>query len=280
MNVRPLTERIAECVREWGIAIQHTHKTPSSFIAFGTCGSEQVVLKVARQPGDEWRGGEVLAAFEGRGAVRVIQHVEGAVLLERLLPGTPLASLSLEGRDKEATEILAEVIHGMSQAQASPNTFPTVADWGNGFQHYLASGDSQVPIDLVERGQHIYQQLCASQQHVRLLHGDLQHYNVLFDSARGWVAIDPKGVVGELEYEIGASLRNPYENPDLLAAPGVIERRLRQYAARLPLDPERALQWGFAQAVLSAIWSIEDGFALDATAPALRLAQAIQPMLG
>src|ERR1044071_238141 len=129
MHVRPLTERIAECVREWEIAVQRTQETPSSFIAFGTRGPEQVVLKVVRQSGDEWRGGEVLAAFEGRGAARVIQHVEGAVLLERLLPGTPLASLSLGGRDEEATEILAQVIHRMSQAQASPNTFAPVADW-------------------------------------------------------------------------------------------------------------------------------------------------------
>jgi streptomycin 6-kinase len=280
MKVRPLAERIAERVREWGIAVQHTQETPSSFIAFGTRGSQQVVLKVVRQPGDEWQCGEVLAAFEGCGIVRVYQRVEGAVLLERLNPGTPLASLSLDGRDEEATEILAEVISRMSQSQAPQNSFPTVADWGKGFQRYLASGDRQVPIDLVERGQHIYGQLCASQQHVRLLHGDLQHYNVLFDGERGWVAIDPKGIVGELEYEIGASLRNPYESPDLLAAPETIERRLKQYADRLLLDLERALHWSFAQAVLSAIWSVEDGFAVDAGNPAIRLARAIRPMLG
>src|ERR1044071_7283855 len=110
MRIRPLTERVAERIRAWGIAVQHTQETPSSFIAFGTRESQQVVLKVARQPGDEWRSGEVLAAFAGRGVVRVFQHIEGAVLLERLFPGTLLASLSLEGRDQEATAILAEVI--------------------------------------------------------------------------------------------------------------------------------------------------------------------------
>lgn len=51
---------------------------------------------------------------------------------------------------------------------------------------------------------------------------DLQHYNVLFDDARGWLAIDPKGVVGEVEYEIGAILRNPIERPDLFAAPEIV----------------------------------------------------------
>ena len=62
----------------------------------------------------------------------------------------------------------------------------------------------------VERAQRLYVGLCASQTSTRLLHGDLHHYNILRDGDRGWVAIDPKGVVGEVEYEIGAALRNPY----------------------------------------------------------------------
>jgi hypothetical protein len=33
-----------------------------------------------------------------------------------------------------------------------------------------------------------------------------------------WIAVDPKGVIGEIEYEIGASLRNPYENPEIFAS--------------------------------------------------------------
>jgi streptomycin 6-kinase len=112
-----------------------------------------------------------------------------------------------------------------------------------------------------------------------LLHGDLQHYNVLFDAERGWLAIDPKGVVGETEYEIGAFVRNPVAQPELFLSRSTIERRLKQFTNRLNLDYERALGWAFAQAVLSAIWSIEDGFAVDATNPALRLAEITRPML-
>jgi streptomycin 6-kinase len=101
----------------------------------------------------------------------------------------------------------------------------------------------------------------------------------LFDSDRGWLAIDPKGVIGEVEYEIGASLRNPYEKPELFASPETVERRLRCFEAKLKLNYDRALAWGFAQAVLSAIWSVEDGFAVDAGNPSLRLANAIRPIL-
>lgn len=125
----------------------------------------------------------------------------------------------------------------------------------------------------------MHSRLCDSQRCTRLLHGDLHHHNVLFDFDRGWVAIDPKGVVGEIEYEIGAALRNPYERPDLFASPATVERRLQLFTSKLNLDFKRALAWGFAQAVLSAIWSVEDGFAVDARNPSIMLAEAIRPML-
>jgi streptomycin 6-kinase len=274
-----LRERVEERIRDWRIVAQDTLETPGSFIVYGTRGNQPVVLKVMRQPGDEWRCGEVLDAFNGMGMVKVYEYVEGAVLLERLHPGTSLAAIALDGRDEEATETLTEVIRRMSQSNGPFRQFATVEDWGKGFQRYLASGDHRVPKSLVEQGQNLYVNLCASQQARRLLHGDLQHYNILFDSQRGWTAIDPKGVVGEVEYEIGAGLRNPYEEPALFASPEKIEVRLKHFENRLKIDFKRALQWGFAQAVLSAIWTIEDGFELDPRNPSIRLANAMRPML-
>src|SRR5215813_916710 len=278
-----LEKRVEERVRDWGVVIQDILETQSSFIAFGKRGNQPVVLKVIRQPGDEWRCGEVLAAFDGRGTARVFEYTEGAVLLERLNPGTPLASLAMEGRDEEATEILADVIGRISQAPGPLperlKAFASAQDWGKGFQSYLASGDNQIPRSLVEQGQRLYFDLCASQRDVRLLHGDLQHYNVLFDSDRGWSPIDPRGVVGAIEYEIGAGLRNPCEKPELFASPAPIEKRLKCFEAKLKLNYNRMLAWGFAQAVLSAIWSFEDGFAVDSGNPSLRLANAILSIL-
>src|SRR5207244_1723119 len=84
-------------------------------------------------------------------------------------------------------------------------------------------------LEAFEQGRRVYSDLCGSQRHRQLLHGDLHHYNVLFDARRGWLAIDPKGVVGELEYEVGAALRNPYEAPELFLEPSTIERRVEQF---------------------------------------------------
>jgi streptomycin 6-kinase len=271
----------------WGVVVDYTFETESSQIAFGSCAagtreSQLVVLKVIKREGDEWRSGEVLKIFDGVGVARVYEHAPGAVLLERLSPGNSLAEMSLSGKDAEATEILADVIGQMSStrnASCDCSEAVTVWDWAKGFELYVATGDDQLPKELVESARHLYLKLCASQREPRLLHGDLQHYNVLFDSERGWLAIDPKGVVGETEYEIGAILRNPIEKPDLFASRAVIERRTERLAERLGLDYGRILSWAFAQAVLSAIWDIEDGFPVDPMNPALRLADVLQPML-
>ena len=267
------------------MVVEDIFETNSSVIAFGTCDSQAVVLKVIKQTGDEWHSGEILKALDGNGVVRVYQQTPGAVLMERLRPGNSLVEMAIGDKDEEATDILADVIRWMSSLESSESAseslkaFKTVQEWGKGFERYVATGNGQIPIELVKAGEHVFSRLCASQRLPRLLHGDLQHYNVLFDSNRGWVAIDPKGVVGELEYEIGAALRNPIERPELFLSRPTIERRLKQFTSKLNLDFERMLGWSFAQAVLSAIWEIEDGFVLDATNPSLRLANAIQSML-
>jgi streptomycin 6-kinase len=288
-----LLDRIQQHVREWGVAVEDSWETESSVIVFGTrdqigCeahNNQPVVLKVVKRPGDEWRSGEILEAFSGNGFARVYEYAPGAVLMERLRPGNSLVDLTLNGRDEEATDILADVIQQISAGASSmsarelPQACATVHDWAKGFERYLATGDEQIPKRLVAAAQRVYLELCASQRRPQLLHGDFQHYNVLFDSDRSWLTIDPKGVVGEIEYEVGAALRNPHQQPELFLSRLIIERRLKQFTKKLNLNFERALAWAFAQAVLSALWEVEDGAAVDLANPALELAEVIRPML-
>jgi streptomycin 6-kinase len=272
------TERTTELARLWRVTIEESLETPSSLITYGRRNDRRVVLKVVKRPCDEWRSGDVLRAFDGRGVVRVDEHIDGAVLLERLDPGTSLAELACADRDEEATAILADVIASMSPGDP-PRGCPTVADWPDSFTRYLATGDAQVPSPLVRRADLIYRTLCESQRETRLLHGDLQHYNVLRDRERGWVVIDPKGVVGELEYEIGASLRNPSERPDVYTDSATIEKRIRVVSSRLTLDVGRVTRWAFAQAVLSLIWGVEEGYTIVPDNPMFALVAALDPMI-
>lgn len=250
-------------------------ETPTSLLAFGHRGSLPVVVKLSRPGGDEWDAGTIVEAFGGRGMARAYAHRPGAVLLEWLTPGTPLTTLTLAGQDDEATAILADVLQRLV-APIVPEGCPTVEQWGQSFAAYLGGGNREIPQALVERGRTWYDVLATSQQQRRLLHGDLQHHNVLHDAQRGWLAIDPKGVVGETEYDLGASLRNPSES---FTTRQVLERRLAIYGARLPIALDRVLAWAYAQAVLSVIWECEDGVPVTPDNPTLRFATMIEPML-
>lgn len=209
-----------------------------------------------------------LRLFDGRGAVRLLEAdpAIGALLLERVEPGTPL--LELEERDgEEATRIAATVMRQLWRPAPVEHSFPTVARWELGFTRLRArfgGGTGPLPAALVEEAERLFAELDASAAAPALLHGDLNYGNSLRAGAgRGagqpWLAIDPKGLVGEPAYETGVLLRDPL--PRLLRRPqpgGILARRVDLLAEALGFERERIRGWGLAQAVLSAWWSIED----------------------
>ena len=203
---------------------------------------------------------EALRVFNGRGTVRLIQAdaQSGAILLERLRPGKSLLSLD----DTESTRIAAGVMAKMWTTPPEENAFPSVADWAMGFDRLrgrFGGGTGPFPEDLIPRAERMFEELLGSADEPVLLHGDLHHSNVLSAGSNRWLAIDPKGVICEPAYEVGAWLRNPV--PEILRMPDlekVTARRLDQFADLLGMDRERLKGWGFAQAVLSAWWSYED----------------------
>lgn len=139
-----LSNRVDDRVGAWRIVVERVTETERSVLAFGRRDNQPVVLKVIKNPREEWRSGEILKAFEGRGVVRVYEYMEGALLLERLNPGQSLVTIALNGADDEATRVLAELIRTMSPA-SSVEAAPTASDWGRAFERYAASGDTQVP---------------------------------------------------------------------------------------------------------------------------------------
>ena len=140
--------------------------------------------------------------------------------------------------------------------------FPTVEKWGEGLKRLRRTfdgGSGPFPEALIETAETLFTELIATSDEPVLLHGDLHHRNILSARRQPWLALDPKGVVGEAAYEVGSLLRNPM--PELLNAPHprrVLAKRVDQLAEELGFERERLVNWGFAQAVLSAWWSYED----------------------
>jgi streptomycin 6-kinase len=213
-------------------------------------------VKVPNPDEDEANSLAVLSHFDGTGAVKVLDHDGGAMLLERAVPGHPLTELVIAGRDDEATAILCEVMVALHGLEVPRQSFPTVEDWGRELDEYRRSGDMTISATLLDRALGRFTELAGTQESRRLLHGDLHHDNILFDDRRGWLAIDPKGVIGEPGYEVGAAVRNPAAR---FTVPSIIERRVGIFCERLGFDRRRVLGWAFTQAVLSAVWQVEAG---------------------
>lgn len=243
----------------WNVTLESLPlETNTSLIAKVSRHNHSYILKISLEEGDE-KTGAVLRHYEGCGAVRLIQEEGRATLLERALPGTPLSYLPQRGEDDKATFILCEVIHKLHEKQIVTENCPSVEDLQESFESYLLSGDLQISETLVREAQSLYQELVNSQKKIILLHGDLHHDNVLYDEKRGWLAIDPKGYMGEPTYEIGAMLRNPLGYSHLYKHPEVLGCRVDIICETLGFDRERVVAWAFAQAVLAGIWSIEAG---------------------
>lgn len=260
-----LPDLLAELAAGWDLALQPPFPDLTyNYVAPVRWGDgTEAVLKVG-VPNPELRTeAEALRRFDGRGAVRLLAAdlERGALLLERLRPGTTL--LALED-DRRATEHAAQVMAAWRGVRAPEGVFPTVRGWfRRGFRRLRdrhAGGSGPFPEELLAYAEGRSRELLDSMTGVQLLHGDLHHWNVLAARRAPWLAIDPKGVIGEPEYEVGAFLRNPI--PDVLAYPdlrGALARRLDQFADLLGYERERMVAWGATQAVLAACWSLEEG---------------------
>lgn len=200
--------------------------------------------------------------------------------MPRLKPGNDLTALCLSGRDQEATDIIARLIQQFPTLE-SPlwDAMPEAGDLLSGFQRYRHRAVGIFDEEVVARAESTFKELCASQGSVRVLHGDLHHYNVLFDDALGWMVIDPQGIVAELEFELGASLRNP-DAPVLLRDPWVLEGRLNTFRLRLGIDGDRTLRWAFSQAVLAVLWPTEPGIGADLSVPFAAMVGAALQVIG
>jgi len=242
--------------------------------------TNNVVLKIGL-PNRETRSEmAALRLFNGEGACKLLECDEEKywMLLERLKPGVMLSAME---DDEEATRIAAEVMKRMwksgfdtsfADAQdysTSVLNFIQLTDWFNGgferMRKQFNGGTGPLNEKLVERAESSVKEFFEENHNPVLMHGDFHHYNIL-SSERGWLVIDPKGVIGPAGYEVGPFMMNPWDrfldgiNPVLSLIEGrpLIMKRIDILHEHLGFERERILEWSLAHAVLSAWWSIED----------------------
>ena len=246
-------------IAAWGIAgLEQVDNHP--FAWWARQDEEYVVVK-AGVPGERAREARALLAF-GAGATDVLAHDEdlGLLVTRRVLPGDDIRPLARRD-DDGATREIALVAARLHIEQRTRQDLPPLRDIEAAF---ASPQDERLPRRVVETARDVFDTLMSDPVMPVVLHGDLQHLNVL-NSGGGWRAIDPHGWVGDPAFEAAALLANPrglVEGGDARGMDGRelasrARRRAAIYAETTGYDVDRLRAWGFVGCVIAELWMIE-----------------------
>ena len=276
-----LPSLVGEVAAHLGVSrVGRPHSGTYSFVIDAdTADGTQAILKLVPPFPDRAHEFEVLSRAKGRGYVGVLaaDPARGAVLLQKLTRDPEFYNGGPE-RDEEATRAVARCIRNKWRGGPEDlNDFPSVGTWARDFHRVTETSAPPVGYskDEIVKAYRTFQELLDHSGESVVLHGDLHHGNVFLDDAGEPVAIDPKGVAGPLEYEVGALMRNP--GPDLLSWPSpvaTLRRRAEIFAEELDIAPAVTLKWSVVQLALSAVWA-----SIDADQEWARHAAALKPLM-
>lgn len=149
------------------------------------------MLKVATMP-EERFGAKLMVWWGGDGAAEILAHEGDALLMQRAMSERSLAEMARNGADDEATYILCQVAKRVHRPRPGPlPELVTLERWFEALWPAASKygGRFRIAADVARR-------LLSEEREPVVLHGDVHHGNVLDFGKRGWLVIDPKGLLG------------------------------------------------------------------------------------
>jgi streptomycin 6-kinase len=230
--------------------------------------SQSAMLKIATSE-EEHRGASLMVWWNGEGAARVFKHEDDAILMERAIGNRSLVSMTKTGQDDEASKIICEVVTKLhaNKQKPLPTTLVPLSIWFRSL--HLAAKEQG---GIFTQASLIAEELLNNPQDIVVLHGDIHHQNILDSGQHGWIAIDPKGLVGERGFDYANIFCNPDWN--VATSPGRLTCQATIIAKTAGLERSRLIKWILAYAGLSAAWSLQDGDSPDLALAIANLSKA------
>ncbi len=256
-----LPDLLEEAARRWDLVPGEPFLLSYNYVCAATrVDGTPAVLKIGVSNPELTSEINTLKVYAGQGACRIYEGdpERGMLLLERLFPGTMLATME---DDDEATRIAARVMRQTHRPVPEQDGFLSLKAWFDKLEDVRTlfhGGTGPFPEKSFSLAEGLIKELFAEARPPVLLHGDFHHYNIL-SSERGWLIIDPKGVAGPAEYEVGPLLFNPYHYT-LTEAEAIrrTQRRIAILAEIVGFEPERMRAWAICHSVLSSYWDMQD----------------------
>ena len=231
-----------------------------------TADGEPVALKVGVPHAELFTEMEALALYNGRGAARLLATDRdlGAILMQRVHPGTMLWQT---GDNRTQTRIAASVMRALPVPVPQKHGLPHFSDWvERAFRLTRTEWDPEerMPRDLITRAEDAFDEIIRGSDGDVVLHGDLHHENILWDARDGWLAIDPKGVIGPRALEVGRFMQNQLpENGSQATRDAMVLERIEILSAELGLTRRAVTSGALVDCILSHCWGFEDEGPLD-----------------
>lgn len=246
-------DQVAGAERRWALVIKERLNSSYGYVARASyAGVGEVVVKLGASGIEFARELEALRLYGGQGAVKLLtaDTANGVMLLESVRPGGLLSEV---GSDEEATTIAASVMRRLWRPAPEHHPFAAMSEFDGGVEWLQACSvdtDCPVPTALASRAEALLRELATAQGKPVLLHGDLHHYNIPSAERVPWLAINPKGIVGEPTYDVGPFLYNRLFQTD--SPVRTLRRRVDQMSAELGFDRDRIVGAAIPRAVLAA----------------------------
>lgn len=262
MNQSPVETALNRAMIRWSL----TKFTPvadtatSSIFRVEQNGRNFAALKILKPVAieEERRGAQLMNWYGGEGAATIFD-IHGDTIFMEWLDGGTLGEPVRGGRDDEGTIAICTVVGNLHRPRAAaPETLQPLRER---FQTLFDTDVRAWPHtarDLYARASGIALKLFDRPSAQLPLHGDLHHDNIM-SSDRGWLAIDPKGLLGDPLYEVANVFRNPYGAHALVTDPRRIKALLDAFETRLGFNRKRVLGWAAAHSALSACWDLTAG---------------------
>lgn len=199
-----------------------------------------------------------LSVRNGNSTVRLLAEDanRSAILLEHALPGKALFE---HFRD----DPLACVDPAISVLKAlllpPPAEVVEVQSLDGWFDRFRQYKKADFPREHAARALAIYEELSQQSDRTFYLHGDFHPGNIVTATRETFLAIDPKGLVGHIGYDIGVFVNNLHwwqkKNGDVGQ---FLDQAVGKFAVGFDLSELDVRRWAYAFMVIGAWWNFTD----------------------
>ena len=260
--IENLPRIIGEIEKNWSLKIAKNPYSNLSYHYVAPCacaeGGEAVVkIGFPGEAANILNEVKTLEFMDGGSLVELLRFDEKrfAMLLEKLVPGENLKTICRDS-DSKAVAIAIETMSKFWRKPPEKHDFPMLEKWFDGLKE---AGRINFAPEHTKKALAFFEELNSPADSKMLLHGDFHHENILSAEREPFLAIDPKGIVGNIGYDLTVFLIN---HANWLSGEPRFQEKLdnaiAKFSEAFEIESQDLRKWTFAHSVLSAWWTFEE----------------------